>query len=665
MATEGPAPLPAEYLQRYLANLELLYARDPELAGQIDALPFAQTPPLELARDGHPTVRLTADDGKAIYAHSRYRPTEEAATLVTAQARRKAETPEGQPDSQPADTEPEESEPDEELEYPSFLVAGVGLGYHLAELERRFAHPVMVVADDDLGLLKAALCVVDLTAPLRERRLTFLTTADKAAVHERLRSAITHLMLGLRFITLPHTSRYHVGFYRQMRGLMRDFVSYSRVQMMSLLRHARITCHNIAFNLPTYVSQPGIEELEGRAKGYPAILVAAGPSLARNIDQLGPLRDRAVVIAVQTLLKTLLARKIPPHFVTSLDYHQISAQFFHGLTDFGGTILVAEPKATWHVLDAYRGGRVHLLKAEFADELLGEAAPTRAALRAGSTVAHLSFYLAEFLGCDPIILVGQDLSFTDGLYYPPGMQVERIWQPELGRFQTIEMKQWERVVRHRIGLKVVPDVHGRNVYTDDQLFTYAEQFQSDFLQSPARVIHACEGGMRMEGTEVMTLREATERFCTRPLPPKLLDVSAGSPPPDLQKRVCAALEQRIEELNKTREIAVQTKETLDRLVDLVERPTEFNRLVVEIDELRARMHERERIYNLVVLVSQLAQLRRVQADRAIRDDERETPERARRRLKRDREFVTAFIDGCDFLGQILPQVVQRVREQVP
>jgi len=305
-----------------------------------------------------------------------------------------------------------------------------------------------------------------------------------------------------------------------------------------------------------------------------------------------------------------------------------------------------------------------VLHAGLADDLLDEAAPKRGTLRAGSTVAHLAFYLAEHLGCDPIILVGQDLSFPDGLYYPPGMQIERIWRPELGRFQTIEMKQWERIVRARASLHTVRDIHGHDIYTDDQLFTYAEQFQSDFLASRARVIHASEGGMRLQGTTLMTLADAAQQFCTRPLPADLFALSGPPPSPAAKERACAALEKRLEELHETRRIAEQTLTLLDELSQQVDRPAEFNRLVVRVDELRTRMQRNERTYRIVAQAAQLAELRRLQADRAISDEEVETSATARRRLKRDIGYVRDFIDGCEFWQQTLPQALQRLRERL-
>jgi hypothetical protein len=640
----------AQHLRCYLNNLAALYTLDAPLAAQIEALPFASLPALEDARDGRPTVRLTADDGKEIYAHSRYKPLEEARMLVETQVQRKLTRGE-------ATEPPGGSDGGDDLEYTCFVASGLGLGHHVAELDRRFSRPLIIVVEDDLALIKAALCVSDLSAPMRERRMAFLISNDKSRLHERLRPIMAAMMLGLTFITPAYTRRYHARFHTEMSAMLRDFVSFARLQVVSTVQNARTTCKNCAYNLPAYLRHPGVETLTGKAAGYPAIVVAAGPSLSRNIDQLKELRSRAVIIAVQTVLKPLLARGIPPHFVASLDYHAISAQFFEGIEDFGETALVAEPKVAWPVIETFRG-RTHVLHSEFLSNLLREAGPARGRLRAGSTVAQLCYYLAEHLGCDPIILVGQDLSFTEGLFYPPGTQIENVWRPELGRFCTVEMKQWERIVRRRAGLHVVKDIHGRNVYTDDQMFSYAEQFQSDFAASPRRVIHATEGGMRLESTEVMTLRAAAEKFCTRELPADFFAESAAVQPRESAARAVAAIEQRLGEIREMRSIATETDGLLARLEGLLDRPREFNRLIVRVDELRARMRRNDRTYNLVSHVSQLAELRRLQAD-----DQVETPASARRRLKRDREYVSAFIEGCGYLEEMLPHAVQRIREQ--
>jgi hypothetical protein len=126
-----------------------------------------------------------------------------------------------------------------------------------------------------------------------------------------------------------------------------------------------------------------------------------------------------------------------------------------------------------------------------------------------------------------------------------------------------------------------------------------------------------------------------------------------------------AIQQRLAELDEMKQVATKTLELLGKLADLVEQPAEFNRLIARVDELRGCVQRNRRTYDLVSQVSQRAELRRLHADRAINDRKRETPERARRRLARDREYVTAFIDGCEYLLHMLPAAAQRLEARRP
>lgn len=625
-------------LRIYIRNMAALFRADAELAAAIDAIPFSALPRIEAARDGTPTASVCGDDGRPVYLHSRHRPAEEAAAFVAAQG---------------------------EIGTSVVLLGGVGLGYHVLEFERRGGRPRFLVAEPDLALLKAALCVSDVSPLVATGRLVILTSSEKAYLHARLRHYLGELIGGVHVAALPHTRRCAAAFHRELLARVTDYVAYCRMQVVTLAKVTRASSRNIAMNLPHYLRNPGVGMLAGRAAGYPAIVVAAGPSLARNIHLLRELRERAVIIAVQTVYRLLRSLEIEPHIVTSLDYHEASADFFRGVEQAGGTLLVAEPKVNWNVLDLFPGRKL-LLHNGLAEQLLRTHAPQRAALRPGCTVAHLAFYVAQHLGCDPILFVGQDLCFSEGLYYPPGVPIEKTWAPELGRYQTVEMKQWERIARHRPVLRTVKDVHGRDTYTDDTLFTYAEQFQADFAAAAAqpgapRLVHAGEAGMRLAGTEVMSLREAADRFCTRPLPPGLLAAPGDGPDsPDLAA-AAAEIEARLSEVREARRVAEETVALLERLEGLVEQPGAFNRQMVRLDELRLRMRELDAAYRLVVDVSQTAEIRRLTADRSLENIDDETADTARRRLRRDRQFVAEFVEGCEWLERLLPQAAARLR----
>lgn len=619
----------------YLANLRALYRVDPELAERIDAIAFRDLPECVRGEDGGFAIRGRADDGCDVWLSSRRRPRAEAEALV-------------------------EALPD--LDHPTFFLQGLAAGEHVAALSQRFERPNLIVIESDLPRIKLALTLRDESVALRDRRMVFIWDAEIERNKEKLSRFNADIMLGARFVAPPFAQRVGEAFQAEIRRQIADYISTTRVQVLTLLQTSRTTFENVLYNLPDYLGSAGVEALAGCAKGFPAVIVAAGPSLARHIDLLRTARSSAVLIAVQTVFKLLRSLRIDPHFVTTLDYHEVSRSFFEGVADVGACELIAEPKAAWRTLEAFQG-RKRVLGHRFHAALLREANPPRGALSPGSTVAHLAFYLAQHLGCDPIIFVGQDLAFSEGLYYMPGAPIEQVWAPELCRFTTLEMRQWERIVRNRAILRTVQDVNGDPVYTDDLLFTYAQQFESAFAAAPQRVIQASEAGSKLRGAECVPFRDALARHATRPLPADHFSAARSAARSSASFSAArAALQTRLEELRQTRDIARRTRELLRRLGELVEQPAEFNRLIVEVDELRTRMNALGHIYTLVVDVSAAAELRRYGADRRIGEPTEETPAVARRRLARDAEFVDAFLDGCDFLERALQVACERLAE---
>jgi len=185
--------------------------------------------------------------------------------------------------------------------------------------------------------------------------------------------------------------------------------------MFSLLHHARITCKNVAFNLARYAAQPGVEVLKGPRERLPR-----GPGRRRAVAVTQHRAARGPAPPGRRHCRPNRAQDAagPRHAATLRHEPGLPRDFRPVLPGHRG--LRRNDTGGGTESDLARAGRVPRAHAratvDFAEDLLRETAPMRGSLRAGSTVAHLSFYLAEYLGCDPIILIGQDLSFSDGLY---------------------------------------------------------------------------------------------------------------------------------------------------------------------------------------------------------------------------------------------------------
>lgn len=626
--------------QVFLDNMRQLWRQNPRLAQRVDEVPMETTLDVVASKTGPATARVRTTDERTLYLHSRYDPRREAAEFCESLDKSDATL---------------------------FVLSGLGLGYHVKALGKVFGDQiVIIVTEPDLVTIKTCLEHTDLSNELATGRVLFVTELDKAALHEQLGRHSTMLMLGTCFVVPPVARDHQADFHNACRKAITDYAAFARMSLVTLVKNSAITCRNVANNLPTYVSTPSIDILRRRFSGCPAILVAAGPSLARNIDQLTTLQDRAVIIAAQTTLRPLLARGIRPHFATSLDFSNLSRQFFEGVDLPEDLVLIAEPKASCNVVDTFRGTaalagrRAILLDNDFAHLCLGDDLARRTPLEAGATVMHLAFYLACWLGCDPVIFVGQDLGFTGHCYYTPGVAMHRAWRPELGRFGTLEMKEWERIARHRPILRKMTDVFGRDIYSDDQMFTYLQQFERDFARSAVEVIDATEGGVRKSGACVRSLSETADRYCRQTIPSSCWSFLKRAWY-DTSRTAAArtVLAERRDELETFRSLCLETRDVLNELETKVADPAAFNRRMVRVDELRTMAQAHGIVFRMVGSVSQLGELQKFSADRRIVMDGVRGADRARRQLQRDRRFIDALLNGCDELAAILDESLRR------
>ncbi len=546
------------------------------------------------------------------------------------------------------------------------VVRGFGLGHHVAALARRMKmHGAVVVFEPDAALLRAVLERVDCTPWLAGSNVSIITEPEDAgAIAAAVAGVEAILAAGTALVDHP-ASRVRLSAVSEAFGVTFTAVMKAvRTNVVTTLVQVDVTLKNLLGNLAWYATVPGVADLAGACAGKPAVVVSAGPSLARNVQLLSQpgVRERVVIIAVQTVLKTLLARGIRPHFVTALDYHEISRRFYEGLTagDVEGVTLVVEPKCNRAILEAFPGA-VRCAADAVLDGVLGTGpgglARPMGAVAPGATVAHLAYYLARFMGCDPVMLIGQDLAFTDGQYYAPGAAIHQVWSGELSEFNTLEMLEWQRIARMKPQLRRVRDHAGGSIYTDEQMATYLVQFERDFAIDAARgwkTIDASEGGAVKQHTTAMPLATALARYatCDVPVPGTPVAMEGGT----LAARL-SAVRSRLGDLRRSAgRIAVMGREAEGLLDDMLRRQQDqakVNRLIEQVGAIGTRAAA-EAAYDLVQWINQTGQFNRFRADRAIGiDPSLSAMDRQKKEIERDQVNVRWLADAAERVGEML------------
>ncbi|MFK7789489.1 MAG: 6-hydroxymethylpterin diphosphokinase MptE-like protein [Phycisphaeraceae bacterium] len=623
-------------------NLNAIRKHHPQLAEQLSAIEPAS---LEWSdsKAGPPTATRTDLGPRPVALASKYDPVKEAQKLVEAVDHAKTACT---------------------------VILGFGLGYHVDEVVNHVGpRDLVIVYEPDLAQLRGVLEKLDYTRWLSQNGLILAgPDASKSMLLGRIERRSATPTLGTQLITHPASRQRHGEAFNDFGKLVTETLAFCRTNVATALVNASRTVSNLTNNLAQYAAGATIAELENAAKGYPAICVGAGPSLVKNLDLLTDpeIRKNVVVIGVQTTLKPMLQRGIRPDFVTALDYSAICTRFYEDLPELPDVTLVVEPKCHPAIIAAYPGP-VRVCPSDLNDKLLGDMARPMPKIKAGTTVAHLSFYLAQLLGCDPIIFIGQDLGFSDGLYYAPGTAVHQVWEPELGAFNTIETMEWTRVVRMRGNLRRAEDVHGRPIFTDEQMSTYLGQFERDFAEAKdagLTVIDATEGGMPKQHTTLSTLRDALDEYATKAVP--TLPKAEGVLSRERLSALRGLLDGRIDRVKELKRVTLDTSKLLKRLREHQHTPKKADKYFKQVQKNTAKVHgELKEAFELVSSVNTVGTFRRERADRGIHHTEHaDDYERQLAQIDRDLDNMDFIDQACDEALTIFNEAQQRLLDAI-
>lgn len=313
-------------------------------------------------------------------------------------------------------------------------------------------------------------------------------------------------------------------------------------------------CQNLIHNIPRVTESPPLTKLFSKYKNVPAFIVLAGPSLKNNIEELKKVGDKGIIIATDTAFRPCLDRGLKVHLVNAHDANPQGMRFFLGkdhefqnpainFNDMPFEYLIKEilPKLKdrlaglvydtigvfvnychpltiksftgkelcfYQVLDpslpVYEamGGCTNWRK-EITPKGNRYMPEIKGGIVGGSSVGHTATYLAVNLGCNPITIVGCDLSYPEGLTYIPGASNQK----DASKQRLIPVR----------------DLSGRKVGTNLSMFSYrmvfkralpqiAEQLGVTFFNatehedgSPAGILDA--------GAEPRRLKTVIDEYC--------------------------------------------------------------------------------------------------------------------------------------------------------
>ncbi|MBD3265619.1 DUF115 domain-containing protein, partial [bacterium] len=230
----------------------------------------------------------------------------------------------------------------------NIFILGTGLGYHLLTLLKTHAANIryLFIIERDPRVLKLALSALDLRPIIRLARAKWFVGMEPDLIPDAVgEEGRTDIILHNCQI-LPHepSIQCYPEYYNQVRQQLLDAITYDEVNLRTNFENRGRNQFNVFMNLPALFRGYFPKKFENRFQGFPAVVVAAGPSLDKNLHYLEKVNDRAGIIIVDTTQTTFRQKNLSPHTIVTGDPTPLNFSHFEPIDSLGEAFLAFHPE---------------------------------------------------------------------------------------------------------------------------------------------------------------------------------------------------------------------------------------------------------------------------------------------------------------------------------
>lgn len=368
-------------------------------------------------------------------------------------------------------------------------VFGLGLGY-LFKRVYLGSKGRIIIFEPNLDILKITLESVDFSAELADERVMLITEK------KNLDTAFKKYYLFEDPVNMCFPTIYKQLFPDLISQVSEELSMLKGVynnNYYSLFESSTEWLEMSLKNFNRVMSTNYIDCLKDKFKGVPAVITSAGPSLLKNIGQLKEFEERAVIFSVGASLKVVKKQyDIHPAFSVFIDATDRTYPQVDGVPGIEEMNFILQPYVYHKFYEDKTKRKFTYLAANdnICNWMASHMKLDITDYYNRGTVAMSALYAAFNFGCNPIILLGQDLAFTsDGkIYADKSINTEGI-------VDDIKVRGWD----------------GEMLPTNSSYMVFKRYYESLSREwkDKVRIINATEGGAYIEGIEHMTFKEAS------------------------------------------------------------------------------------------------------------------------------------------------------------
>lgn len=441
-----------------------------------------------------------------------------------------------------------------------------------------------------------------------------------------------------RIYSLPG---YDVLYYDEIKEFEKKCIrkmEYLQINNNSIIVMNEKSNYNIIMNMQFYKESTDVlrikEQLDkdGVCEKVPAIIVAAGPSLDKNIKYLSAAKGKACIIAVDSAIRMLLMNNIIPDMLVTLDPNKERILFEDDRVN--DMYICYSVYGTHDVIKKNRKKKILYNSMSYMYNMLMDMGVKTGILDTGGSVANSAFSIARYIGFKNIIIIGQDLAFTDNKKHASVVYDDGgINEKEKAKYTTIE------------------GIDGTEMLTYMNFKVYRDWYENYLEQDKdLNMINATEGGAMIHGAVNMRLEDAINQYCKEYVDiKKYIDASEILLPEDKYIVFKEEVYKSIQNLDKIRNCAIKCDEIYNQISKQEDssKKLSLSKQIEALDKEMESYKEMEFVQYHAKLVEnrETAGIYNIECDDIWQDT-----------IKRGKNVVKAYIEGADVIKDLFEKM---------
>jgi hypothetical protein len=482
--------------------------------------------------------------------------------------------------------------------FDTLFLIGIGLGCIPVEaLRKGVGNCRLILIEPSVKVFVKALECTDLKPLLTNDRVD-IYIGDNVAVAEIVAKYKDVIPLGKTSIVIhPNYESVFGETVRSITKELNDRIRAVRDNWYTTKKHGQQMYTNAVANLPSLFAGTSMKSLRGKFNGVPAVCVAAGPSLDQALPELKKVQDKILIIACDSSVNALLKADIRPHIVVTVDIFETNIEklkpHFEELKE---TILIYSIESNPDNVRLFLGQKRVAVSA-YSKLLLSWIDPVfklQSQFPAMSSVSHMAIFSAMALGASPIIMVGMDLSYSNG-----------------------KSHSFDSAFFHSLEHQKIVSIYGNKGFQ----VSSSPQFISDKLllekivdQSTARFINTSINGAYVAGTAVKRLTEVANIETTSQLDADALLNAIHWNPVANEIAASTVIENLAEKFVAFRELCSAKKAKLSAEIDRIEKHSQAHFDLEKATEYETELdafQEENKVYTQMIKEIMLSDLQEI------------------------------------------------------